>query len=65
MQHQLTQENEIDGLGIPACDLEGVIRDDAEIFQRSENTHMVMKTPTTKAKELIAKVRSIVVSMEG
>lgn len=49
---------EIDGQAIHSYDLEEVARDDAEMFPRSEYTHTMTKTRTTKAKELIAEVKA-------
>lgn len=49
---------EIDGQAIHSYDLEEVALDEAEMFSRSEYTHTMTKTRTTKAKELIAEVKA-------
>ena len=49
---------EIDGQEIHPYDLEEVVRNDAEMFPRSEYTHTMTKTCTTKAGELIAEVQA-------
>lgn len=48
---------EIDGQQFRLDDLEEVSRDDSKFFPRSEYTHTMTKTRTTKAKELIAEVQ--------
>jgi opacity protein-like surface antigen len=49
---------EIDGQEIHPSDLEEVARDDAEMFPRSEYDLTTTKTPTDKARALIARVRA-------
>ncbi|MEY2335113.1 hypothetical protein AAE485_15065 (plasmid) [Acidithiobacillus ferriphilus] len=48
---------EIDGQEIHPFDLEAIAREDAEMYSR-EYTHYKLKTPTTKAMEMIAEVRT-------